>query len=173
MSGAPGERDQDRHPYNVLFLCTGNSARSIFAEAALARLGSPRFRAFSAGSQPKDAPHPMASETLARLGYETAGLRSKSWEEFTGPEAPALDFVFTVCGNAAGERCPIWAGDPIAVHWGVDDPAAFEGTPDAMRACFERIHDELLAKVEALVALDPASLDEAELTERLRQIGRR
>lgn len=158
--------------YGVLFLCTGNSARSLLAEALLSRLGGARFRVFSAGSQPRPAPHPTALETLEARGYETRGLRSKSWDEFAGPDAPRLDFVFTVCGSAAEERCPIWPGGPLTVHWGVEDPAAFEGSPEQTRAVFERIHDELAAKIEAFVTLDLAGLSEAERLERLRDIGR-
>ena len=163
--------------YGVLFLCTGNSARSLMAEATLARLsqgeGSPRYRAFSAGSRPKGAPHPMALEVLRSRGYDTTALRSKSWDEFAGPDGPRLDFVVTVCGNAARESCPIWPGRPITAHWGVDDPAAFVGTPERTRAVFERIHDELRTKIEALVALDPGSLGEAEIQLEMQRIGRR
>lgn len=140
----------------VLFLCTGNSARSILAEAALAQRGGDRFRSFSAGSHPKDAPHPRSLETLERLGYDAAllrRLRSKSWVEFEGEGAPSLDLVITVCGNAAAETCPVWPGSPMTARWGVADPAVFVGPVDQERACFARIHDELAAKVDALVAL--------------------
>lgn len=157
--------------YNVLFLCTGNSARSILAEAVLARLGPPRFRSFSAGSHPKQAPHPMALETLSRLGYETRGLRSKGWEEFALPGSPRLDFIFTVCDNAAGEACPIWPGQPITAHWGVCDPASFRGSLAQTSAFFEKIHDQLAAKIAVLVRLGSASLSARELSALLEEIG--
>lgn len=162
--------DSDR-VCDVLFLCTGNSARSILAEAVLARLGPPRFRSHSAGSHPKAAPHPMTLETLSRLGYETRGLRSKSWDEFAVPGSPKLDLIFTVCDNAAGEACPIWPGRPITAHWGVADPASFQGSPAETSAFFERIHDELVAKIEALVRLEPFDLGDPELSARLEKIG--
>ncbi len=162
---------QSSRPIGVLFLCTGNSARSILAEAALARRGGARFQSHSAGSQPKAAPHPRTLETLERLGYSTAGLRSKSWDEFAGDAAPPIDVVITVCGNAANETCPVWPGAPVTAHWGVEDPAAFEGPADAERACFERIHDQLAKKVEALVALDLEALDVEARTARIRAIA--
>ena len=158
-------------PIGVLFLCTGNSARSILAEAALARRGGDRFASYSAGSQPKGAPHPRTLETLERLGYETEGLASKSWDVFAAEDAPPIDLVITVCGNAANETCPVWPGAPIAAHWGVEDPAAFEGSEEAERAFFERIHDELAAKVEALVELDFEAIPPAELVEHVRAIA--
>ncbi len=165
--------------YNVLFLCTGNSARSILAEALLERLGPPRFRGFSAGSHPKRAPHPMALETLAARGYETANRRSKSWDEFSRPGAPKLDFVLTVCDNlsdstadaASDETCPVWSGEPISGHWGVEDPAAFEGPHDAMRAGFERIYEQLRARIEEFVKLDPACATGDEMVASLTRIG--
>lgn len=157
---------------NVLFLCTGNSARSILAEAILAKLGGSRFRSFSAGSHPKSHPHPLALETLDRLGYETTGLRSKSWDEFSRPGSPRLDFIFTVCGNAANEACPIWPGHPVSAHWGVEDPAAFSGTPADARAFFEKIHDELSEKIERFVALDLSLSDDQGLASCLAEIGR-
>jgi len=166
-------RRESGTPFSVLFLCTGNSARSILAEAALARLGGDAFRAFSAGSQPKDAPHPLAIETLERLGYETQGLRSKSWDEFAGSESPGVDLIVTVCDNAAGESCPIWPGHPLSVHWGVPDPAAVEGALEARRAFFEAIHDRLAAMIAALVRIDPNRLDDEELGRRCEEIGRR
>jgi arsenate reductase len=165
--------------YRVLFLCTGNSARSILAEAILERLGPPRFRGFSAGSHPSRAPHPMALEILAARGYETANRRSKSWDEFSRPGAPKLDFVLTVCDmlsdravdGASDDACPIWSGEPISGHWGVEDPAAFEGPPDAVRACFERIYEQLRARIEEFVKLDPAAVTAEEMTASLTRIG--
>jgi protein-tyrosine-phosphatase len=166
-------KSQDPTPiYNVLFLCTGNSARSILAEAALARLGAPHFRAYSAGSHPKDVPHPMTLETLSRLGYETKDLRSKSWEEFAGPGRPKLDFIFTVCDGAAGEACPIWPGQPVTAHWGVRDPGSFKGSPAETLVFFEEIHDQLAAKIAAFVRLELASLSPAALSARLDEIGK-
>jgi arsenate reductase (thioredoxin) len=159
--------------YNVLFLCTGNSARSVLAEAALSRLGPPRFRAFSAGSQPKDAPHPTTLKVLDRLGYDTRVFRSKSWHEFARDGSPIIDFVFTVCGSAANETCPIWPGQPMTAHWAVQDPAAFVGSPDEKTAIFDRIYGELLAKIEALVALDPAAYSTDALSRLLQEIGER
>jgi protein-tyrosine-phosphatase len=159
--------------FGVLFLCTGNSARSILAEAALARLGGIRFRAYSAGSHPKNDPHPLAIETLARLGYETEGLRSKSWDEFANPDAPRIDLVVTVCDNAAVEACPVWPGHPLTVHWGVPDPAARDGSMEERQAFFEHIHDRLAAKVADLVRLDPTSLETKELARRCAEIGGR
>ena len=156
---------------NVLFLCTGNSARSILAEAALARLGSPRFRSYSAGSHPNEAPHRLALETLSRLGYETERLRSKSWDEFAVSDSPKLDLIVTVCDNAAGEACPIWPGKPMTAHWGVADPASFEGSASETSAFFEKIHDQLVAKIRTLVRLDPASMSAQELSSRLRKMG--
>jgi protein-tyrosine-phosphatase len=124
-------------PFNVLFLCTGNSARSIIAEAILNKLGAGRFRAFSAGSHPKGHVHPEALQLLRSLGYDTSGFRSKSWSEFADPGAPLLDFVFTVCDNAAGETCPVWPGQPMTAHWGVSDPAEAKGTPAEMAFAFK------------------------------------
>jgi len=145
----------DTETYNVLFLCTGNSARSIMAEALLRHWGQERFRAFSAGSHPKGAVHPMALETLAAAGLPTEGLRSKSWDEFAGPGAPHLDFVFTVCGNAAKEACPLWNGGPITAHWGVDDPAAVEGPVEDQRRAFVIALRELEARIKRFVSGRP------------------
>lgn len=133
--------------YNVLFLCTGNSARSIIAEVLLNRIGSGRFRAFSAGSHPRGEVHPLTLKLLEDLGESTAELRSKSWDEFARPEAPRLDFVVTVCSKAAGEQCPLWAGQPITAHWGIDDPALVEGSEAEKLRAFRRAYDEILTRV--------------------------
>ncbi len=159
-------------PYNVLFLCTGNSARSIMAECALARWGADRFRAYSAGSHPKGIVHPLTIETLRRLDYDTSGLRSKSWDEFSGPGAPRLDFVFTVCDRASAEVCPVWPGQPLTAHWGVEDPVAFEGTEAQRLAFFRRVYGYLENRIKIFVSLPIASLDRLALRERLEEIGR-
>lgn len=158
--------------YHVLFLCTGNSARSILAEAILNRLGGGRFRAHSAGSHPKARVHPMALEVLRERGHAVAGLRSKSWDEFARIGAPRLDFVFTVCDDAAGEACPVWPGHPIVAHWGLEDPAALEGPEDAQRGLFRRTYAELERRIDLLTSLDLESLDPASLQARLDEIGR-
>lgn len=155
--------------YNVLFLCTGNSARSILAEALLNKLGVGRFNAYSAGSQPKGAVHPMALEVLSRLGFETAGLRSKSWDEFAAPGAPEFDFIFTVCDNAAGEMCPVWPGNPMTAHWGIEDPAAIEGP--RQREAFEHALHYLHNRVALFIELPLASIDRMALRNKLRMIG--
>ena len=159
-------------PYNVLFLCTGNSARSIMGEALLNYWGRGRFRAFSAGSQPKGQIHPLTLETLERAHLPVDGARSKSWNEFSGPEAPKLDFVFTVCGNAAREQCPYWPGQPMTAHWGVDDPAAVEGTRDVQLRAFQRALRELDARIKLFLNLPIEKLDKTALQERIRDIGR-
>jgi len=159
-------------PYNVLFLCTGNSARSIMAEVILRRWGKDRFNAFSAGSHPRGAVHPMTLETLKRLHYSTEGLRSKSWSEFARPDSPALDFVFTVCDQAAGEVCPVWPGQPMTAHWGVDDPAAFEGPKDKQRDLFRRAYLELDNRIKIFTSLPMDKLDRLSLQKRLDQIGK-
>jgi len=159
-------------PYNVLFLCTGNSARSIMAECALNRWGSGRFKAFSAGSHPKGAVHPMTIETLRRLNYDTAGLRSKSWDEFAAPGAPPLDFVFTVCDHAAREVCPVWPGHPLTAHWGVEDPVVFEGTDEEKRRHWLRIYSYLENRIKIFVSLPIAALDRLTLQKRIEEIGR-
>ncbi|RMF12778.1 MAG: arsenate reductase ArsC [Alphaproteobacteria bacterium] len=157
--------------YNVLFLCTGNSARSIMAEAILNRVGSGRFRAFSAGAHPTGVVNPHTIDLLQRLGYETAGLRSKSWDEFTGADAPALDFVFTVCDNAAGESCPVWPGTPVTAHWGFEDPAAFQG-PEAEKAIkFAEVFNQIERRIRVFVDLPMESLDKLSLQNRLDEIG--
>jgi arsenate reductase len=159
-------------PYNVLFLCTGNSARSVIAEAILARLGGARFRAFSAGSHPKGTIHPMTLAVLREHGHDTSGLRSKSWDELAQPGAPPLDFVFTVCDDAAGEVCPVWPGQPITAHWGVDDPAAFEGPPDEQRWIFRRVYQVLERRIDLFANLSFESLDRLALRARLAEIGK-
>jgi protein-tyrosine-phosphatase len=159
-------------PYNVLFLCTGNSARSIIAEAILNKLGAGKFRAFSAGSQPKGQVNPHTIALLQRLGYDTATLRSKSWSEFARPGAPALDFVFTVCDNAAGEACPVWPGQPMTAHWGVPDPAAAQGTPAEIAVSFKDAYRMLRRRIEIFVALPIRSLDRLSLQTKLKEIGR-
>jgi arsenate reductase len=158
--------------YNALFLCTGNSARSILAEAALNRWGAGRFRAFSAGSLPKGQVHPMAIELLQQLHLPTDGFRSKSWDEFAVSGAPHLDFVFTVCDNAAGEVCPIWPGQPMTAHWGVEDPAAVQGSDDQKRSAFKRAYRELEARIKVFASLPIATLDNARLKARIDEIGR-
>ena len=155
--------------YNVLFLCTGNSARSILAEAILGRQGMGRFRSFSAGSYPKGAVHPAAIALLKELDYDTGPFRSKSWDEFAGPDAPALDFVFTVCDNAAGEVCPIWPGQPMTAHWGVEDPAAVEGP--GQEAAFWNAYQQLQRRIQLFLALPLEDIDELSLQNRLKDIG--
>jgi arsenate reductase (thioredoxin) len=158
--------------YNALFLCTGNSARSILAEAILNRAGHGRFRAYSAGSFPKGRVHPMALDLLRARRYETNGLRSKSWNEFAKVGAQPLDFVFTVCDNAAGEVCPTWPGQPMTAHWGIADPAAVEGPPDVQRRAFDRAYQELARRIDLFLALPLASIDRMSLRHRLDEIGK-
>ena len=148
-------------PFKVLFLCTGNSARSVMAEAALNRLGQGRFEACSAGSKPTGRVNPLTLELLGRHGYRTDQLRSKSWDEFAGPQAPTMDAIITVCDNAAGEVCPVWPGHPTAAHWGFEDPAAFRGTDDEKRQKFESVYRQIHSTVQELVALPLERLDEA------------
>jgi arsenate reductase len=162
----------DGHGYNVLFLCTGNSARSIIAECVMNRLGAGRFRAFSAGSHPTGQVHPYALDLLARLNHKTAELRSKSWDEFAADGAPAMDFVFTVCDNAAGEICPIWPGQPMTAHWPLPDPAAAEGAEAVKRAAFAEIYGMLERRIGIFGNLPMASLDKLTLQKRLGEIGR-
>lgn len=157
--------------YNVLFLCTGNSARSVLAESILSKLGAGRFRAFSAGSQPKGTVNPVALKTLESLGYPTEGLRSKSWNEFASPDAPVMDFVFTVCDNAAGEACPVWPGQPMTAHWGIEDPAAVNGTEIEKEAAFAEAFRYLRNRISVFAALPLRSLDSVALGARLREIG--
>jgi arsenate reductase len=157
--------------YNALFLCTGNSARSILAEAILDRLGSGRIHAHSAGSRPTGRVHPLAIEVLKKHGHDVSRLRSKSWEEFEKTGAPALDFIFTVCDRAAAEECPIWPGHPMTAHWGVADPAAFEGSKDQQLALFHRTYSELERRIERFVNVPIESLDRPSLERRLDEIG--
>ena len=159
-------------PFNVLFVCTGNSARSILAEAILNRLGEGRFRAFSAGSHPNGKVNPHALELLMRLGFDTAGLRSKPWDEFSGTDAPPLDFVFTVCDAAAGEICPVWPGQPMTAHWGMPDPAAVEGTDVDRANAFRETFRGLERRIQMFSALPIASLDRLSLTSKIRDIGK-
>jgi arsenate reductase (thioredoxin) len=158
--------------FHVLFLCTGNSARSIMAEAILNRAGSEKFRAFSAGSQPKGAVNPHALDMLDRLGYATSQYRSKSWNEFAGPDAPQLDFVFTVCDNAAGEACPLWPGQPTTAHWGIPDPAEARGSPAEIALAFRDAYRMLERRIQAFAALPLPSLDRMSLKSKLDDIGK-
>ena len=158
--------------YAVLFLCTGNSARSILAEAILNRLGAGRLRAYSAGSHPKGAVHPLAIEVLRERGHETSGLRSKGWDEFAKAEASSLDFVFSVCDNAAGETCPVWPVHPMTAHWGLVDPAAFPGPEEEQRRLFRRVYAELARRIDLFTRLPIESLDRPRLQARLEEIGK-
>ena len=159
-------------PYNVLFLCTGNSARSIIAEAILSKTGTGKFRAHSAGSQPKGQVNPDTLRLLRSLGYDTSGFRSKSWTEFAKPGAPSLDFVFTVCDNAAGETCPIWPGQPMTAHWGIPDPAEATGSEAEIALAFKEAYRMLNQRIGIFVALPVQSLDRFTLQSKLRDIGR-
>jgi protein-tyrosine-phosphatase len=158
--------------YNVLFLCTGNSARSIMAEAILNKLGAGKFRAYSAGSHPNGEVHPETIRLLQSLGFDTSGFRSKSWSEFAEPGAPQLDFVFTVCDNAGGEACPLWPGQPMTAHWGVPDPAEAKGTDAEMAAAFKDAYRKLSQRIGIFAALPLRSLDQLTLQNQLREIGR-
>ena len=156
--------------YNVLFLCTGNSARSILGEAVMNKLGEGRFRAYSAGSQPKGEVHPMALLVLNGMGYDTSAMRSKSWDEFSKPGAPEFDFIFTVCDNAAGETCPVWIGHPMTAHWGIEDPAAVEG--EGQRDAFMQALRYLTNRISLFLTLPLASIDEMAMKQKLKEIGR-
>jgi protein-tyrosine-phosphatase len=162
----------NHRPFNVLFLCTGNSARSILAEAILNRIGAGKFTSHSAGSHPNGKVNPYALELLQRLGFDTAGLRSKSWDEFAAPGAPELDFVFTVCDNAAGEMCPVWPGQPMTAHWGMPDPATVEGSDVDKANAFRDTFRGMERRIQLFTALPLASLDRLSLTSKLREIGR-
>ena len=158
--------------YNVLFLCTGTSARSIMAEAILNRAGAGRFRAFSAGSRPKGAVHPGTLSLLEGLGYDTSKFRSKPWTEFARPGAPPLDFIFTVCDNAAGEACPVWPGHPMTAHWGIPDPAEATGSEAEVALAFKDAYRMLERRIGIFIALPIAALNTLTLQGRLREIGR-
>lgn len=159
-------------PFNVLFLCTGNSARSILSEAILNRVGQGRFKAFSAGSQPKGEVHPFALDLLRRLNHDTSFARSKSWEEFAVPGAPEMNFVFTVCDNAANESCPVWPGQPMTAHWGVPDPAAAEGSEAERHLAFADAYRMLNNRISIFTSLPMNTLDRLALQKRLDEIGR-
>ncbi len=159
-------------PYNVLFLCTGNSARSILAEGILNQLGRGNFRAYSAGSHPSGSPRPEALKQLALAGIPTEGYRSKSWDEFSTPDAPKLNFIFTVCDNAANETCPYWPGHPVSAHWGLEDPAAVQGTPEVIDRAFQRAFTLLQRRISLFLALPLATLDQITLRKELEAIGK-
>lgn len=158
--------------YNVLFLCTGNSARSILGEALMNAVPGGKFRAYSAGSQPKGEVHPLALHTLKEMDLPTEGYRSKSWDEFATPEAPKLDFVFTVCDNAAGEACPFWPGQPMTAHWGVEDPATVEGSEIDKVSAFRNAANYLRRRIEVFAALPLATIDKMSLQAKLKDIGK-
>lgn len=158
--------------YNVLFLCTGNSARSVMAEAILENLGSGRFTAFSAGSHPAGRVNPFAEELLKSKGFKTDQFRSKSWDEFARPGAPQMDFIFTVCDNAAGEVCPVWPGHPATAHWGFEDPAGFAGPDGEKRKLFENIFQEISARIRLFLALPLEKIDRMSLQNELNKIGK-
>ena len=162
----------DRPPFNVLFLCTGNSARSIMAEAILGREGRGKFRAFSAGSHPKGSVHPYALDLLRKLSFDVSGFRSKSWSEFARPEAPNLDFVFTVCDDAAKEVCPVWPGQPMSAHWGVPDPAKATGNEAERRLAFADAYRMMNNRIGIFTSLPIASLDRPSLQRKLTDIGK-
>lgn len=157
--------------YSILILCTGNSARSIMAEALFNVLGKGRFRAYSAGSHPTGAVNPFAVERCAAIGYDTSNLRSKSWDEFATPDAPRMDFVVTVCDQAAGEVCPIWPGSPLTAHWGFEDPAAFDGTDEQKRKVLDKVFRQILGRVSQFVNLPLHVLDRNAIQQEMRAIG--
>jgi arsenate reductase len=162
----------DQPSLNVLFLCTGNSARSIIAEVLLNAVGAGKFKAFSAGSYPRGQVNPFAIELLQKNRLPTAGLRSKGWDEFAAPGAPKLDFVFTVCDQAAGEMCPVWPGQPMTAHWGIEDPAAVEGSDEDKRKAFFKTYNQLHRRLSILVSLPLDKLDRLTLKQRLQDIGK-
>ena len=163
---------EDKHVFNVLFLCTHNSARSIMAEVILNQIGKGRFRAYSAGSMPGTAPNPYAIQTLSKLRFPTDGLYSKDWNVFAQPDAPIMDFVFTVCDNAAGEVCPVWPGQPITAHWGVEDPSLFEGSDEKKLHEFSRVANILKRRIEFLTSLPLVKLDRLALQQKVSDIGK-
>jgi len=165
--------NENQKVFNVLFLCTGNSARSIMAEAILNRLGAGRFRAYSAGSYPTGKVNPYARDLLARLNHPTDGLRTKDWDEFAAPGAPQMDFVFTVCDNAAGEVCPIWPGQPMTAHWPFRDPASAEGNEAEIRQVFAEVYGQINNRISIFVSLPLDALDRLSLQKRLTDMGAR
>jgi protein-tyrosine-phosphatase len=166
------DRGSKENPFNVLFLCTGNSARSIIAEAIMNRVGAPKFRAFSAGSQPKGEVNPHTIALLKSLNYKTDGFRSKNWQEFAQADAPKLDFVFTVCDNAANEVCPVWPGQPMSAHWGVPDPAAAEGSDAVIGQAFADAYRMLQNRITIFTNLPIAGLDRLSLQKKIDDIGK-
>jgi arsenate reductase len=166
------EGERPEKPYHVLFLCTGNSARSIIAEAILNRVGAERFKAYSAGSHPKDAVNPHALDLLRRLDYDVTPFRSKPWDEFAGGDAPKLDFVITVCDNAAGEACPLWPGQPLSAHWGLPDPAAVEGSEVEKALAFAETYRMLNNRITAFANLKLSGLDRLSMQKRMNAIGK-
>lgn len=163
---------QQDKPYSVLVLCTGNSARSIMGEVLFNTLGKGKFKAYSAGSKPAGQVNPGALEWLQQQGHSTAGLRSKSWDEFAAPGAPQIDFVFTVCGNAAGEVCPIWPGRPATAHWGIPDPAGVEGSDEDKQAAFRKAYEQLARRIQLFLSLPIEKLDKLTLKQEVAEIGR-
>ena len=158
--------------YNVLFICTGNSARSVIAETLMNELGGGHFKAFSAGSHPRGEVHPLTLELLDSQGYETKGLRSKSWDEFAAPDAPQMDFVFTVCDQAAGEMCPVWPGQPITAHWGFNDPAAAEGDKEEQMKVFRQVQTQMATRIRRFLSLPLEKIDSMSLQTQLRDMGK-
>ncbi len=167
----PGEPVMSEREFNVLILCTGNSARSIMAEAIFNSIHEKKFKAYSAGSEPKGEVHPLALEVVKSLGYPVDGLRSKSWDEFAGPDAPQMDFVFTVCDTAAGQQCPLWPGHPVSAHWGVEDPAAFAGSDEEKHKRFLKVFHQLRSRIQLFAALPLETLDRTSLQQQAHDIG--